>query len=534
MHPKRLRSGRQAWAWIGWLLVLGCGAPRRPAPAPADVREDPAAVELRAQVRAYCAAHEGDVLHELSEFLALPNLASDEQNIRRNAEHLLAMLARRGIDARLLELPGSPPVVYGELATSGARRTLALYAHYDGQPVDPAAWHSDPWGPVLRDGTLESGAHELAPGSTRASDGPDERRLYARSASDDKAPIVAMLCALDALRANGLAPAVNLEFFFEGEEEAGSPHLAALLRAHAAELHADGWLFCDGPVHASRRMQVYFGARGQVDLELTVYGPARALHSGHYGNWAPNPLALLSELLCSMRGADGHVRIAGFYDGLEPLSADARRAIAEAPDVESELQRALAIARPEGDGERLSERLLLPALNLRGIQGGAVGAAAANAIPTGARASIDFRLVPPQTAESVRALVEAHVRGQGYEIVHAAPDLALRGAHERVALLEWGSGYPAGRTPLDAPLARAVVTAVEESLGEPIVRQPTLGGSVPMFVFQRELGAPVVGLPIVNHDNGQHAADENLRLQNLWDGVVVFAGIMRRVDADWP
>lgn len=534
-EPLRGRTSVQSALVVGLLAACTACTDLASAPPASAPAATPAAAELRDAVRAYCVAHEGEVLAQLEALLALPNLASDEVEIGRNARELVTLLEERGIRARLLELPGSPPVVFGELVPPGARRTVALYAHYDGQPVAAQAWHSEPWRPVLRDGTLEAGARELTPpyaphDPTR----PDERRLYARSASDDKAPIVAMLTALDALRAMGLAPTVGLQFFFEGEEEAGSPHLAELVRANAATLSADAWLFCDGPVHASRRMQVYFGVRGALDLELTVFGPARALHSGHYGNWAPNPLALLAELVSSMRGADGRVKIAGFYDGLEPITPEERRAIAEAPDLDAELLRSLALARPEGDGEPLAERILLPALNLRGLAGGAVGAQAANAIPTEARASIDFRLVPPQTAEHVRALVEAHVRAQGYSIVHAAPDLDVRRAHARVALLEWGPGYPAGRTPLASPFARALVAAVEDARGEPLVRLPSLGGSVPMFVFQRELGVPVLGLPIVNHDNSQHAADENLRLQNLWDGVLTFAGVMRGLDARWP
>jgi acetylornithine deacetylase/succinyl-diaminopimelate desuccinylase-like protein len=287
------------------------GAPKAASLSPA---------ELGAKVNAYTEAHARDILGELVELLVLPNVASDSAGIRRNAAFLVAALERRGVQARLLESPGSPPAVYGELPAPGSRRTLVLYAHYDGQPVIAAEWKSDPWKPVLRDSPLEGGGRELPLASIAAPSlgkpaALDERRLYARSASDDKAPIVAMLAALDAIRAAGLQPSVGLKFFFEGEEEAGSPHLRELVHRHAAVLTADAWLFCDGPVHQNRRQLVYFGVRGQVDLEMTVYGPARALHSGHYGNWAPNPIGLLTNLLASMRNAVGRVLIAGFYDG---------------------------------------------------------------------------------------------------------------------------------------------------------------------------------------------------------------------------
>ncbi|HKC24497.1 MAG TPA: M20/M25/M40 family metallo-hydrolase, partial [Thermoanaerobaculia bacterium] len=226
---------------------------------------------------------------ELSTFLSIPNVSADAPNIRKNADALVAMLERRGLSARLL-MPktGGPPAVFARLAAAGAKRTVAVYAHYDGQPVDPKEWASPPFSPTLRDRPLEEeGSRALA------LDGKEplsaEARLYARGASDDKGSIVAILAGLDALRASGRAPSVNVKLLFEGEEEAGSPHLGALLAENAPLLAADLWLLCDGPVHQSRRMQVVFGARGVTDVEITVYGPLKALHSGHYGNWAPNP-----------------------------------------------------------------------------------------------------------------------------------------------------------------------------------------------------------------------------------------------------
>src|SRR5438132_382911 len=377
--------------------------------------------QSREQVDRYRRGAEAEILRELAGFVAIPNLASDRPNIERNAQHLLGMLRRRGIEARLLETPGAPPAVYGDLPSPGARRTVVVYAHYDGQPVDPAQWKSPPWTPVLLDKPLEQGGRELPfPGPGQRV--PEEARLYGRSASDDKAPIVAMLSALDALRAAGARPSVHLKFYFEGEEEAESAHLRESLERHRDLLQADAWIFCDGPIHQSRRMQVVYGARGVVPLELTVYGPSRALHDGHYGNWAPNPAALLASLLSSMRDPDGRVTIAGFYDGVRPVSDLDRKAIAEIPDVDAELRRSVGLAHTEAG---------------------------------------------------------------------------------------------------DAPVA-------------PIVRLPILGGSVPISTLQDTLGKPVVIVPIVNHDNSQHAANENLRLRNLWDGMVVFSGLFTGLAAAWP
>ena len=488
--------------------------------------------QSREQVDRYRRGAEAEILRELAGFVAIPNLASDRPNIERNAQHLLGMLRQRGIEARLLETPGAPPAVYGDLPSPGARRTVVVYAHYDGQPVDPAQWKSPPWTPVLLDKPLEQGGRELPfPGPGQKV--PEEARLYARSASDDKAPIVAMLSALDALRAAGTRPSVHLKFYFEGEEEAESAHLRESLERHRDLLQADAWIFCDGPIHQSRRMQVVYGARGVVPLELTVYGPSRALHDGHYGNWAPNPAALLASLLSSMRDPDGRVTIAGFYDGVRPVSDLDRKAIAEIPDVDAELRRSVGLAHTEAGDAPLPERILLPALNVRGLLAGRVGAQAANAIPTEARASIDLRLVPDQKPDALRAAVERHLAGQGFFVVHDEPDTASRLAHARIVRVEWKAGYPGVRAPMDQPFARAVATVVADAVG-PIVRLPILGGSVPISTLQDTLGKPVVIVPIVNHDNSQHAANENLRLRNLWDGMVVFSGLFTGLAAAWP
>jgi acetylornithine deacetylase/succinyl-diaminopimelate desuccinylase-like protein len=487
---------------------------------------------IRIAVRAWRIQNEPAVLRELSGFLTIPNLATDSLSIRRNADTLVAMLARRGIAARKLEAPGSPPAVYGELRVPGATRTIVMYAHYDGQPVDPARWATPPWTPTLRDAPLERNGRVI-PLPDRGGVLNDDARLYARSASDDKAPIIAMLTAIDALRAARTPLSVNVKFFFEGEEEAGSDHLEAMLRRHAGLLASDGWIFGDGPVHQSRRPQVVFGVRGVMGAELTAYGPARALHSGHYGNWAPNPSMLLAHLLASMRDLEGRITIAGFPDDVRAPGATERAAIASAPPVDTLLRRELALGDVEGDGAPLLERILAPALNVRGLDGGPVGSRAANVIPTQATASLDFRLVPDQTPSRVRELVEAHVRGQGYHVVHEEPTLDERTRHARVARIQWEQGYPGFRTDMDAPLSRAVMGVMNAATNGQVVAVPMLGGSLPMYLFAEILHAPLVIVPIVNHDNNQHAANENLRIGNLRDGIEIYAQLFARLGAEW-
>ena len=425
------------------------------------------------QADAWRASHERQILEEFSGLLAIPNLASDKPDIQRNASAVRAMLEQRGLTAQLLSLGEAPPIVVGDLSAPGAKRTIAFYAHYDGQPVDPAKWKSDPWRPVMRD----AAGKEVDWQKAKSID--PEWRLYARSAGDDKAPIIGMLAALDALQNRGVKPAVNLRFVFEGEEEAGSPHLAQYLEKFPQVLRPDAWVLCDGPVHQSRRAELFFGARGTTDLELTVYGPVKGLHDGHYGNWVPNPIVRLTHLIDSMRDENGRILIKNFYDDIKPPTAAEREAIARIPDVEADLRREFQIGATEGEGKHLNELLLLPALNVRGIEAGHVGEQASNTIQTEARASIDFRLVPNETPESIKPLVERHLEAQGYKIVRETPDAATRLKNPKIVRVAWGTGYPPARTSLDLPLSREIA-GIMTAAGHAPVRLPSVGGSIPM------------------------------------------------------
>jgi acetylornithine deacetylase/succinyl-diaminopimelate desuccinylase-like protein len=509
-------------AGASFLLSTAC---RNDAPA------EPEAAQTTPPAAAAAVAEPG--LAELAEFLAIPNVSSDDVNIRRNAERLAEMMRKRGLEVRLIEEAGGPPVVYGELSVPGARRTLLVYAHYDGQPVEPERWAGDPWTPVLRAGRFEDGAAVVSLDKLPPGPEGDEWFLYGRGASDDKGTIVAFLAGLDRLRAEGTPLSVNVKTLFEGEEEAGSPHLESILAAHKELFRADGMVLCDGPVHQTRRPQIVFGARGVMGLEMTVYGPNHPLHSGHYGNWAPNPAAQLAGLLASLRGPDGTILVAGFYDDVRPLSASDRAALAAIPRVEADLLREFDLAWSEGRGQRLEELVMRPALNVRGLASGAVGAKAANAVPAEARASIDFRLVADQKPARVRELVEAHLHGLGWSVVHDQPDAEARRRRPRLVLLEWEGGYPAYRAPLDVPFSRALVKTLEPAAAGQLVVLPALGGSIPMELFDRLLGLPIALFPIANHDNNQHGPNENLRIKNLRDGISMHAALLAGLGAAW-
>ncbi len=493
------------------------------APAPAE----PAPLDPVAAVRAHRERNAAAILRDLAALLELPNVSSDAAGIRRNAAAIRARLEARGVAVELLTLPDAPeapPVVLGRLPAPGAERTLGIYVHYDGQPVQPERWTFGPWTPTLTDRALEDGGRAIPWPEDDAQLGP-ETRIYARGSGDDRAPIAALLAALDGLAGAGIARTSNLLLFFEGEEEVGSPHLARYLEAHRERLEVDAWLICDGPVHPGRRPQLVFGVRGITSLELTVYGAARPLHSGHYGNWAPNPAHALARLLATMKDDDGRVLVEGFYDDVEPLGAAERAALDALPDVDEALRDELALADTEGEGS-LAERLLLPSLNVRGLAAAGVGPQAKNVVPATATASIDVRLVRGCDPARMLDRVEAHVRSQGYHVVAAEPDRATRRAHPRLARIERRGGYPAARTAMDHPLVERLVAAAGRAAGEDVVRLPSLGGSLPLYLFDELGDAPVVIVPIANHDDNQHAPDENLRLANLEYGIDLMAALL--------
>jgi acetylornithine deacetylase/succinyl-diaminopimelate desuccinylase-like protein len=489
------------------------GTPGTPAP-PGTTQPDPAL----AAVRAYRQANGARILAEFSQLLAIPNIAGDTANIAKNVAFLRDAFTRRGVKIEVWNLPGASPLVFGQLDVPGAQRTLGIYAHYDGQPIIPEQWATPPFSPTLLTAASENGgAKRPLPKAGEKID--PEWRLYARSAGDDKAPILTVLTVLDALKQAKIPLTSNLRFLFEGEEEAGSGNLKAYLEGHRDRLNVDVWLFCDGPVHPSRRAQLVFGVRGVVDVDVTVYGAVRHLHSGHYGNWAPNPAFTLAHLLSSMKDDKGHVLVDTFYDTVTPLGPAERAAIDAVPDDDDALRKELGLVETEDNNARLQERLLLPTLNVRGMVSGGIGESAGNIIPSTASAALEIRLVKGNEPEHMVDLVEAHIRKQGFFIVREEPDMATRLAHPKIAKVIRYPGYPAARTAMDLDIVFQIVQATSRAAGENVILLPTLGGSLPLYLFNDILAKPAVVVPIANHDDKQHGPDENLRLANLWYGI---------------
>jgi acetylornithine deacetylase/succinyl-diaminopimelate desuccinylase-like protein len=486
------------------------------------------AARVRDAARGWRVAHEHAIVADFVTLLSMPDVATNVADVEKNAAYIEQQLRTRGFTTRqLAAAPGTPPSVFAELRVPGARRTVIFYAHYDGQPVGQQGWITKPFEPSMR-----TALPEARPVDWQHAAGPldPEWRLYARAAGDDKVTIQAMLSALDALHAAGIRPSVNIKLLYEGEEEQGSPHLTALVGKNLDLLKGDLLIMGDGPMHQSGRQLVNFGNRGIASLTLTVYGPLRPLHDGHYGSWAPSPAVMITHLLASLRDDDGHILIPRFYDDVTPASPADLAALAVMPPVEDELKRALGLARNIGPA-RLADGYLEPTLNVRAIHAGDPGPSAANAIATHADASLDFRLAPGETPAHTRELLEAYLAQQGWFIVRSEPDLATRLSHARIVRIDWEAGSIAVKTPLDLPACKAVVASIARTVGYQPIELPIVGASSGMADVVGQLHVPMVGVSIANYDDNQHAQNENLRLGNLWDGIEVYAGLV--ADLHW-
>ena len=481
---------------------------------------------VQQKVNQYRKDNELKIIDEYVKFVSIPNVSKDTANILRNAAFIKMMMEQRGIKAEFLDgiTPKVNPVVFGEVKVPGAKTTLSFYAHYDGQPVNPAKWTGGlkPFEPVFINKPIEQGGEIIA---VQGYVSP-EYRLAGRGSADDKAGVMTILNAYEALVKSGITLKHNIKFFFEGEEEIGSIHLDEIFRKHKEKLGTDLWVIIDGPRHVSGKKMISFGVRGDVNMHLTVYGPKRPLHSGNYGNWAPNPALSLVQLLASMKDDKGNILVEGYYDDVAPLSASEKDAITKIPNIEETLKKELGIAVPDGGGRSFLELLHLPTLNINGIKSADVGELGANIIPTTAEAMLDLRLVSGNEVDKQINKVIKHIEKNDFHVIDHEPSGEERLKYAKLIKITRGIGYPAQRTSFDLPIAKSMTKAVQATVEYPVILLPSMGGSLPLYLFERTLNAKVITLPVVNYDNNQHAENENVQLKFLWEGIETIAAIM--------
>jgi acetylornithine deacetylase/succinyl-diaminopimelate desuccinylase-like protein len=469
-------------------------------------------------------------LPELLQLLALPNVADRPADIRRNAESLERSFQKRGFKTRLLDNPAGRPAVFAELPTKAkGARTILLYIHFDGQPVVPEDWaQRDPFDPVVKKRDAQGQWQPVSRDALLARPLEQELRVFARSASDDKAPIVMLLTAIDVLRAQHKDAAINIKVLLDPEEEMSSPSLAGMIARDRALFAADAMVILDGPAHDSGRPTLVFGNRGITQATLTVYGPRAPLHSGHFGNYAPNPALRLARLLASMKDDDGKVLVPGYYDGIQ-LTADDRAVLDSVGDDQAAIRKRAGIASAEKVGENYHQALQYPSLNVRGMVSAAVGAKAANIVPSEAVAEIDMRTTPSSDGRHLYELIRRHIEAQGYHLVDGPPSEADRARYDKLATFTLGAVQAAARTPMDAPVGRWALEALR-SAAPPGAKEPVrirmMGGTVPTDVLVDALHLPFVLVPTVNPDNNQHAQDENLRIGHFVSGARIVYGLL--------
>ena len=459
------------------------------------------------------------------EYLQLLNIPSDATvpaDIQKTAEFIATSFQKRGFSTKLLENQGKP-MVYAEFKkTVPGAKTILFYMHMDSQPIVPSEWaQADPWKPVIKSKNAAGKWEEGPQDRIFAQNLDPELRFFGRSTSDDKGPIMMFMAAFDAMNSLGIQPSINVKVIIDSEEEKGSPSIRAVVNANKELLKSDGIIIFDGPTHASNRPTLIFGNRGNTRTTLTVYGPKAPLHSGHYGNYVPNPAMRLAQLLSSMKDENGRVLVADYYANIS-LTPEEKAILLETGDDEAAIKARVGIAKAEMVGANYQEALQYPSLNIRGMASASIGAKASNVVPHNATAELDLRTTPETPPAYLFGKVTEHIKKQGYHLTPGEPTDDERAKYDKLATYKMGTGGKAVRTPMNDPLGIWAYTAMKnapQNVGKTPVRIRMMGGSVPTDSLVEGLAVPFVIMPLVNGDNNQHSVDENLRMGHYLDGI---------------
>lgn len=470
------------------------------------------------------AVAEGQIsLDQFTAFLALPNDGVNKNELQQNMDWSTEKLAALGFTTKLLKT-SSMPLVVADLTVATQLPTLAFYLHLDGQAIDPSKWEQEsPWKAVLKE--ENNGKWEMVDWEKANSSSHEDLRIFARSSSDDKGPFLMMLTALKTLMEQKQKLAYNIKIILDFEEESSSPGLPEAVSNYKEELTADLLLILDGPMHASGKPTLVFGNRGIASMTLTTYGPSTPQHSGHYGNYIPNPALRMSQLLASMKDAEGRVVIPGFYDGIT-IDDTTSAILNNIPDEAAAIKYRTQIGSIDYVGRTYQEALQYPSLNIRGLQSGWVGKQTRTIIPATATAEIDIRLVVESDPKKLISAIKTHIEDRGYTVLDKEPTADQRRTLDKIVKMNAKISYPAFRTAVTSKEGNWLSAILQTYYGTSPVKIRTSGGSVPISPFVNQLGVPAIGLPTVNIDNNQHSPNENLRLGNYFRGIETFMAVL--------
>ena len=460
---------------------------------------------------------------ELKSLLSIPNDAFFPADIEKNVMWCETAFAKRNFTTKRIKT-SSAPLLLAERTQRGAKKSVLIYLQVDGQPVDTTRWfQTNPYIPVLKKRNTDGDWSVIA--WENSTEYEDDWRVFARSASDAKGPVAMFLAALDAIADNRIDPNFNIKVIMDFEEELGSPQLPKAVTENANLLKADMLIIFDGPRHISNKPTLTFGARGIATVSLTTYGPIVPQHSGHFGNYAPNPALRLSKVLASMKDDDGRVVIPGFYDGIV-IDEKTQAILKKVPDNEKDIKNRLQLGSVDKVGDTYQESIQYPSLNIRGMQSGWIDEKVRTIIPGWARAEIDIRLVLESDPNRLIGLVKKHIEKQGFYVTTEVPSKEERLAHKKVAMFNYEISYQSFRTDFDSEVGLWLQRSLKRAFNEDPIMIRMSGGSIPISPFVTTLNIPAVTVPTVNRDNNQHSPNENLRLGNYREGIKTMIAIL--------
>ncbi len=454
---------------------------------------------------------------QLRSFLEIPNDGHFPEQIQANLTKCQELFADLEFTSQVINTEGAP-LLFAEKIYHKNAKTVLFYLQIDGQPVDTTKWdQKSPFLPVLKEPMGKDQWKDISFDRLKTAYNP-EWRIFARSSSDSKGPAMSLISALKILKNKKKKPAYNIKVIMDFQEELGSPLLPKAVEQNQDLLRADMVLIMDGTRHLSNLPTLTYGARGIATATLKVFGPKVPLHSGQYGNFAPNPVFNTARLLGKLKDENGRVTLPGFYDGIS-LSEAEKKILNSLPENLDSIKHELGIAAYDKVGASYQEALQYPSLNIRGLEAAYVGKEVRTIIPNEVIVEIDMRLVPESDGDKLMNSLRQYIVNEGYHLVDSIPSEEERSSHSKLASFTYKLGSKAFRTDFDTNAGQMLNKALNRIFGDEIVNMRTTGGSQPIGAFIETLGIPAVSIRIPNPDNNIHGPNENLRLGNYLEGI---------------